>query len=136
MFQLLYFRSYEVIRIQYCIAFSDHLIPYIFNNLVVIASSPPVSDGASVSVCVLSLSFCVSRFMPCLKYIIQNATTDSLRLLRGKTIECISLIGLAVGREKVTSDIICYLCKVGCFFVVVDNDAYGLVDFYPGPSFA
>ncbi|KAK7090444.1 importin-5-like [Littorina saxatilis] len=44
------------------------------------------------------------RFMPCLKYIIQNATTDNLRLLRGKTIECISLIGLAVGREKFSQD--------------------------------
>ncbi|XP_076436016.1 importin-5-like isoform X1 [Babylonia areolata] len=44
------------------------------------------------------------RFMPCLKYIIQNATRDELRLLRGKTIECISLIGLAVGREKFSQD--------------------------------
>ncbi|KAI9554129.1 hypothetical protein GHT06_019401 [Daphnia sinensis] len=44
------------------------------------------------------------RFMPCLKYIIQNATTPELRLLRGKTIECVSLIGLAVGAEKFTRD--------------------------------
>ena len=41
------------------------------------------------------------RFMPNLKYIVQNANVKELRLLRGKTIECISLIGLAVGREKV-----------------------------------
>ena len=41
------------------------------------------------------------RFMPCLKYIVQNANTTELKLLRGKTIECISLIGLAVGAEKV-----------------------------------
>lgn len=39
--------------------------------------------------------------MPCLKYIFQNATNVELKLLRGKTIECISLIGLAVGRTKV-----------------------------------
>ncbi len=44
------------------------------------------------------------RFVPCLKYIIQNATTVELRLLRGKTIECISLIGLAVGAEKFLPD--------------------------------
>ena len=44
------------------------------------------------------------RFVPCLKYIIQNATTTELRLLRGKTIECISLIGLAVGTEKFAAD--------------------------------
>ncbi|CAB3220948.1 unnamed protein product [Arctia plantaginis] len=44
------------------------------------------------------------RLMPCLKYIIANATTDDLKMLRGKTIECVSLIGLAVGEEKFTSD--------------------------------
>lgn len=44
------------------------------------------------------------RFVPCLKYMIQNATTPELRLLRGKTIECISLIGLAVGSEKFAPD--------------------------------
>ena len=43
------------------------------------------------------------RFMPCLKYIVQNANTAELKLLRGKTIECISLIGLAVGAEKVST---------------------------------
>jgi hypothetical protein len=42
--------------------------------------------------------------VPCLKYIIQNATTTELRLLRGKTIECISLIGLAVGKDKFMAD--------------------------------
>lgn len=41
------------------------------------------------------------NFMPSLKYIMANATNKECRLLRGKTIECISLIGLAVGQEKV-----------------------------------
>ena len=44
------------------------------------------------------------RFVPCLKYIIQNANSQELRLLRGKTIECISLIGLAVGSGKFRTD--------------------------------
>lgn len=44
------------------------------------------------------------RLMPCLKYIIQNANTEDLKMLRGKTIECVSLIGLAVGPEKFMSD--------------------------------
>lgn len=44
------------------------------------------------------------RLMPCLKYMIQNANTDELKMLRGKTIECVSLIGLAVGAEKFMSD--------------------------------
>merc|ERR1719342_1178220 len=44
------------------------------------------------------------KFMPHLKYMIGNATTAELRLLRGKTIECVSLIGLAVGGEKFAPD--------------------------------
>ena len=39
--------------------------------------------------------------MPSLKIIIQNAVQPELKLLRGKTIECVSLIGLAVGKVKV-----------------------------------
>ncbi len=42
--------------------------------------------------------------MPRLKYLFVNATTEELRLLRGKTIECISLIGLAVGKDKFLTD--------------------------------
>lgn len=43
-------------------------------------------------------------FMPSLKYIMANAGGKDYRLLRGKTIECISLIGLAVGPEKFMQD--------------------------------
>lgn len=39
--------------------------------------------------------------MPQLKYLFKNAITPDYRMLRGKTMECISLIGLAVGKEKV-----------------------------------
>lgn len=39
--------------------------------------------------------------MPCLKFIIQNAILQEHKILRGKTIECVSLVGLAVGPEKV-----------------------------------
>ena len=41
------------------------------------------------------------RLIPKLKYIIDNAVTPELRQLRGKTLECVSLIGLAVGHDKV-----------------------------------
>ncbi|XP_011878216.1 PREDICTED: importin-5 [Vollenhovia emeryi] len=44
------------------------------------------------------------RLMPCLKYIIQNASQQEHKILRGKTIECVSLIGLAVGSEKFIVD--------------------------------
>uniref|UniRef100_A0A914HGN0 TOG domain-containing protein n=1 Tax=Globodera rostochiensis TaxID=31243 RepID=A0A914HGN0_GLORO len=36
-----------------------------------------------------------TNLMPPLKYIFENAKEDNLKLLRGKTIECISLIGVA-----------------------------------------
>ena len=41
------------------------------------------------------------QFMPSLKFILANANEKKYRLLRGKTMECISFIGLAVGKEKV-----------------------------------
>ncbi|EDO35645.1 predicted protein [Nematostella vectensis] len=44
------------------------------------------------------------RFMPSLKYIVQNSNSTDYRLLRGKTIECISFIGLAVGKDKFLPD--------------------------------
>ena len=40
--------------------------------------------------------------MPQLKYLFKNAVSTDYRMLRGKTMECISLIGLAVGKEKVS----------------------------------
>uniref|UniRef100_A0A8D3D1K7 Importin subunit beta-1/Transportin-1-like TPR repeats domain-containing protein n=1 Tax=Scophthalmus maximus TaxID=52904 RepID=A0A8D3D1K7_SCOMX len=43
-------------------------------------------------------------FMSSLKHIVENAVQKELRLLRGKTIECISLIGLAVGKDKFMPD--------------------------------
>lgn len=42
------------------------------------------------------------KLVPCLKYIIQNGNSDEHKLMRGKAIECVTLIGLAVGSEKVT----------------------------------
>jgi importin-5 len=50
--------------------------------------------------------------MPKLKYLFVNATTPELRLLRGKTIECISLIGLAVGKDKVNLKNILQKCDL------------------------
>jgi len=49
--------------------------------------------------------------MPCLKFIIQNATLQEHKILRGKTIECVSLVGLAVGPEKViNTSYPCLIC--------------------------
>lgn len=64
-----------------------------------------VTTIASVAdTCEEDFSTYYDRLMPCLKYIIQHANAEELRMLRGKTIECVSLIGLAVGREKFLSD--------------------------------
>lgn len=43
-------------------------------------------------------------FMPSLKHVVELAVQKELKLLRGKTIECISHVGLAVGKEKFMQD--------------------------------
>ena len=42
--------------------------------------------------------------MPCLKAILMNATDKSNRMLRAKSMECISLVGMAVGKDKFRDD--------------------------------
>jgi len=42
--------------------------------------------------------------MPYLKAILVNATDKSNRMLRAKSMECISLVGMAVGKEKFRAD--------------------------------
>lgn len=42
--------------------------------------------------------------MPYLKAILMNATDKSNRMLRAKAMECISLVGMAVGKEKFRED--------------------------------
>eukprot|EP00252_Welwitschia_mirabilis_P001402 TRINITY_DN11268_c0_g1_i1.p1 TRINITY_DN11268_c0_g1~~TRINITY_DN11268_c0_g1_i1.p1 ORF type:complete len:1174 (+),score=249.39 TRINITY_DN11268_c0_g1_i1:398-3523(+) len=44
------------------------------------------------------------RVMPYLKAILVNATDKSNRMLRAKSMECISLVGMAVGKEKFRDD--------------------------------
>ncbi|KAH0517272.1 Importin-5, partial [Microtus ochrogaster] len=64
-------------------------------------------------------------FMPSLKHIVENAVQKELRLLRGKTIECVSLIGLAVGKEKFmqdASDVMQLLLKTQTDFSDMEDD--------------
>ncbi|XP_062521468.1 importin-5-like isoform X2 [Corticium candelabrum] len=54
-------------------------------------------------------------FMPNLKFLLQSLTAKEHRALRGRVIECISLIGLAVGRETFlpdADDVLVLLIKV------------------------
>ncbi|CAF3712378.1 unnamed protein product [Adineta steineri] len=63
------------------------------------------------------------RFMPQLKYLFKNAVSVDYRMLRGKTMECISLIGLAVGKEKFIND--CYEVMQELVKTQVDFDNLG-----------
>jgi hypothetical protein len=42
--------------------------------------------------------------MPYLKTILMNATDKSKRMLRAKSMECISLVGMAVGKDRFKED--------------------------------
>jgi hypothetical protein len=42
--------------------------------------------------------------MPLLRHILSNATDKSHALLRAKALECISLVGMSVGREQFRED--------------------------------
>lgn len=42
--------------------------------------------------------------MPYLKAILVNANDKSNRMLRAKSMECISLVGMAVGKDKFRDD--------------------------------
>lgn len=44
-------------------------------------------------------------FMPILKDILMLATGEDQTMLRGKAMECISLIGIAVGKDKFRNDV-------------------------------
>eukprot|EP00002_Diphylleia_rotans_P019939 TRINITY_DN385_c0_g1_i1.p1 TRINITY_DN385_c0_g1~~TRINITY_DN385_c0_g1_i1.p1 ORF type:complete len:1092 (-),score=290.69 TRINITY_DN385_c0_g1_i1:178-3453(-) len=45
-------------------------------------------------------------FMPPLKTLLQRSEGKELRMLRGKTLECVTLIGVSVGKEKFMKDAI------------------------------
>lgn len=56
--------------------------------------------------CYVQVNFQVyyDSVMPFLKAILVNATDKLNRMLRAKAIECISLVGMAVGKEKFGPD--------------------------------
>lgn len=58
--------------------------------------------------------------MPFLKVILMKATDKSNRMLRAKSMECISLVGMAVGKEKFREDakqvVFFYILFFHCLF--------------------
>jgi len=91
------------------------LIPYlnaIFTNLVqllqegkVIVQEQSVTAIAAVADCIQEqfVNY-YDHVMPYLKNILANANGKEHRMLRGKTMECITLIGVAVGKAKFYQD--------------------------------
>jgi len=65
----------------------------------IVTTIASVADSASIR-----FTPYYERVMPCLKYILLHAVQPELRLLRGKTIECATLIGLAVGKAQFMPD--------------------------------
>lgn len=57
--------------------------------------------------------------MPYLKAILVNATDKSNRMLRAKSMECISLVGMAVGKDKFREDAkqVCAIVYMGVFLI-------------------
>ena len=93
----------------------DILAPYLdalVSKLLVLLQSPRniVREGALTSLASVADSSkeyfekYYSVVMPILVNILQTAGDKSLRLLRAKAIECISLVGMAVGKEKFGPD--------------------------------
>ena len=68
--------------------------------------------GCHASVCaqhlmarfVMPQGFPCAQVMPLLRHILENATDRPHALLRAKALECISLVGMAVGRVRFRDD--------------------------------
>nr|XP_029123663.1 importin-5 isoform X2 [Elaeis guineensis] len=88
----------------------DILTPYldgIVSKLLVLLQNGKqmVQEGALTALAsVADSSQYYDAVMPYLKAIFMNATDKSKRMLRAKSMECISLVGMAVGKEKFRED--------------------------------
>lgn len=77
---------------------TDECQIFVLENIIVALSS--VADASAEN-----FAKHYEKFMPGLKYIISNSSgKDELRMLRGKAIESVSLIGMAVGKELFCKD--------------------------------
>jgi hypothetical protein len=102
--------------VNFCEHFdADTLAPYL--DMLLSKALTLVKSGNKMVVeqaltCVASIAGCANRhfipyydtFVPILKNILSTAVLKEQRVLRGKAMECISLIGIAVGKEKFMPD--------------------------------
>ncbi|RVW46937.1 Importin-5 [Vitis vinifera] len=87
----------------------DILTPYldgIVSKLLVLLQNGKqmVQEGALTALASVHFQKYYDAVMPYLKAILVNANDKSNRMLRAKSMECISLVGMAVGKEKFRDD--------------------------------
>ena len=81
------------------------------------ATEQAITTIASLSLAVgKDFSVYYGWVMPFLKTVIGTANTKEERTLKGKALECISLVGVAVGRDMFRYKSCCHLWDIGCFF--------------------
>lgn len=82
-----------------------HLSNYVLDDLNCLYSSSVLNDTFLLPVIQQEhFQKYYDAVMPYLKAILMNATDKSNRMLRAKAMECISLVGMAVGKEKFRED--------------------------------
>ena len=60
--------------------------------------------GIGTGMLCTTFCWCPIQVMPLLRHILENATDRPHALLRAKALECISLVGMAVGRARFRED--------------------------------
>eukprot|EP01103_Thecamoeba_quadrilineata_P011595 TRINITY_DN279_c0_g1_i1.p1 TRINITY_DN279_c0_g1~~TRINITY_DN279_c0_g1_i1.p1 ORF type:complete len:1093 (+),score=229.45 TRINITY_DN279_c0_g1_i1:45-3323(+) len=87
-------------------------LPALMEKLMALVSLPNQLITEQAVTAVAAIADCVEDqftpyydgFVPYLKTIISHANTPDLLVLRGKALECISIIGVAVGKQKFAQD--------------------------------
>lgn len=104
--------------VNFCEKFEGKLlVPYLHDILSKLLNllknqQPHVKEQAITAVA--SIAGCAEKhfvpyydsFFPILKEIIVNSVSKELRMVRAKTIECVSLVAIAVGKEKFKPDVV------------------------------
>jgi len=93
----------------------DIVAPYLDNLIskaLILLQQGPKNVQESALTALASIAECSKEHfvkyydtcMPLLRHILENANEKSHRMMRAKALECISLVGMAVGKERFSSD--------------------------------
>ncbi|PKU88088.1 hypothetical protein MA16_Dca020059 [Dendrobium catenatum] len=90
---------------------THYLDGFVSKLLVLLQNKKPIVQGAALIALASLADSSREQFqnyydavMPCLKTILLNATVKSNRMLLAKSMECISLVGMVVGKDKFRDD--------------------------------